>query len=457
MSTLSKIRFLPSLGISIAFFVFLGKLDSGAEPAAQKKLGCLSAEEVRVSTQKAMVADALKMLANGAFQGFHAAPGSSLAGKDSLYDFLVQNVAVDANDHVIDGNPLTAEHQRDVRPGEAIPYFICDYPHEGETSTDLQHRYAISFAQGSDQTGAKYPITLGLREMTPTLKSQEYNTFGPRDIASMVAIFPGFGCYMGAFIPKKDGYVVSVGPGYADHSVEGAARFAHPLYPDPMPALGSLWYATVLQKTVPVGTSKDIDAFPAHAKNKLVPQLTIGKRLMYTYGTRTTQTKPLDTVVVVLAYNNVNSTGDAPQIGNKSTQIERIYLTKELGYATRWDSWAREDSDQKDVIPTAQRAYAYNNCGLPASMEGKYSEHFSIGPVIDDKAQHVYKMEKTITDPETGKKETSTWYMIGAHDYTNLQSQKPFDPDKILNQATIGAGYMKMFGVSPDPAASANK
>jgi hypothetical protein len=258
---------------------------------------------------------------------------------------------------------------------------------------------------------------------------------------------------MGACIPKKDGYVVSIGPGYADDSCEGMARFAHPLYPDPVPALGSTWYAAVLQKTRAIGTSKDVDAFPAHGQKMLVPQLSIGRRMMYTYGTRTTKTRPIDTVVVVLAYNNVNSVGDAPQIGNKSTQIERIYLTRELGYATRWDSWAREDSNQKDVIATAQKAYAYDNCGTPASMEGKISEHFILGPVIDDTKLHVYKLDQTIIDPETGKKETSTWYMIGAHDYTNVQPQKPFDPTTIINPSTIGSGYMKLFGASQnDPA-----
>jgi len=407
----------------------------------------LSPEILKAAVKPAMFDEATAMAREGAFQGFCAAPGTSLRPDVPLEDFLIQNVVVDADDHVIAGNPLTAERQRDFRAGETLSYFLCDYPRAGDAS-DLQHRYGVPFATGHDQDGA-YPVTLGLREMASTTGGGDYNTFGPRDIASMVGIFPTYGCYLGAAIPKKEGYAVSVGIGYTDPKSQGIARFTHPLYPNPVPVMGSMWYATVLQKTLSIGREKDIPSFPEHQEQLLVPQFTVGKRLMYSYGTREAPTKALDTVVVVLAYNNVNALGDAPQVHNKSTQTERIYLTRELGYATRWESWACEESTQKEALKVAQQAYAYDNCGKPADLSGKFSDHFILGPIIEDKKLGVYKQDQTIIDPITGKNETKTWYMIGCHDYTNLQPQSPIDPTKIVNPATIGPGFMKLFGVEP--------
>lgn len=434
-------------------FAIVSLEGASADLGHRAKANELSIEQIEASVQPKLAPLARAIFSAGGFQGFQAAPGCSMApSSDSLYDFLVQNVAVDANDRVIDRNPLTAVRQRDVRPGDLLPYVMCDYPRAGEQPgrAQRQHRYAVPFAKGTDQTGATDPIVLGWRDLTPRPRSDQYGTFGPRDIASMVGVFPRFGCYMGAFIPKK-GYVVSLGPGYADESTKGMARFAHPLFPNPLPVLGSMWRATILQKIHNIGTSQDIDALPAHAGHMLVPQLTIGKRLMYTYGTRTSKTRSLDTVVVVLAYNNPNVLGDAPEINDRSAQFERIYLTKEFGYGTRWELWGREDSRQKEVIAKARQAYAYNDSGMPASMEGTFSKHFIVGPVIEDAKQRVYKQQQTVVDPETGQRETTTWYMIGCHDYTNVQPQKPAEPAKMISPSVIGAGYMKLFGVPLGP------
>ena len=404
---------------------------------------------LRQSVRGMFFENAKEIFLAGGFSGFHAAPGCSLEGERPLYDFLVQNVCVDEYDRVVPGNPLDGGRQRDLRPGEKLHYVLCDYPREGEAphAGARQHRYAYFFSKGNEGNKNTYSIIAGFREMTPTIRSGDYNTLGLRDIVSMVGIFPGFGCYMGAYIPKKEGYVVSVGPGYADNKVKGMMRFAHPLFPDPVPNLGSRWYASILQKTISIGRDEEVKRFPEHGKKRLFPQLTIGKRLMHVYGTRDIKTKPLDTVIVVLAFNYINKKGDAPQVNSKARQIERIYLTREFGYATRWDSWMREDNT-KDVLARARKAYAYNDCGLPGDMQGSYSEHLEIGPMIEDKELGVYKYLQTVIDPETGERESKWWYMVGAHDYTDVKPQEPIDPLDIASPEGLDPAFMRLFGFS---------
>lgn len=392
-------------------------------------------------------ANALAILNSGGFSGFKPAPGCTLESSDDLHDFLVQNIAVDENGNPTNENPMTAKLSRDFRAGDKLPYVMTNYPRstEGDSPANRHHRYAIPFATGGDGTGQKFPVIAGIRDLAPTAKSTEFGTLGMRDIVSMIGIFPSGANYMGAYIPKKEGYAVSVGQGYTDGKTAGMSRFFHPLFPNPVPAHGNRWHATILQKTISVGRDADLPKFPAHQKNSLVPQLTIGKRAMFVYGTRDKPTKPLDTLAVILAFNNPNDLGTAPAVNNRATQCERIYCTREFGYATRWDSWNCKETPEN--IQRAQRAYQYNNCGMPFDFSGKYSEHLEIGPVVEDKELGVYKHTQTTTDPKTGKKETLTWYMIGCHDYTNIEPKTPFDPMRFCPPEKLNPLFIKLYGI----------
>jgi hypothetical protein len=141
----------------------------------------------------------------------------------------------------------------------------------------------------------------------------------------------------------------------------------------------------------------------------------------------------------------INDAGTAPRLNNPATQCERIYCTKELGYATRWDSW--NCSETPENIARAKQAYAYDNCGTPFNFEGKYSDDLELGAVMEDKERGLYYHTQTTRDPATGKKETRVWYMIGCHDYTNLQpavlpDSTTFAPPEKLNKIFTG-----LFGI----------
>jgi hypothetical protein len=427
-----------------------------AAPPNHDRLNPIDEKTLRAAVVKNSAANALEIHRHGGFRGFQPAPGCSLAGTESVYDFLVQDIALDADGRPAAQTPLDAVRTRNFQPGDKLPYVMLNHPLAGENPRLPGHRHrrhAVPYPDGHDGAGNAYPIVAGIRDMTPDTRSAEYNTLGVRDLVSMVGVFPDYACYMGARIPRKEGYSVSLGAGYADPSVSGMARLAHPLFPNPVPAIGARWFASVLQKTTSIGEdAAAFKNFPGHKANSLAVQFVIGKRLMHAYGPRGRQTKPLDTVIGTLGYNNVNTRGTAPVLDNRSTQVEIIYITKELGYATRWEMWdtAGKKHPDPEVIAKARKAYADGHLGPPANLEGKYSAHFEIGPVIEDKELGLYKYNQTITDPATGRKETKTWYLVGGHDYTNLRLLAgPLDPLQAFAPTRLHPGYLRFYGIHP--------
>lgn len=416
---------------------------------AADSINQITEDLIRDSVQKKQIPLALSIHKAGGFRGFQPSPNSTAETDTPIADFLIQDIAIDADGNPTDENPLTAAHTRDLRSGDKLPYLLSNYPAADENPKfpgHRMHRYAFHLADGSDHTGARYPVIAGLRDTTPDLRnSAEYGTLGMRDGVSMIGIFPEYACYMGVFAPRIGGFSLSTGAGYADKNITGMARFAHPFFPNPVPKLGARWQAAVLQKTITVGRKSKTEHVIPHQKNLLVAQLVIGTRLMYRYGTRDNPTPPLDTIVNV-SYGNLNSLGTAPAINNKSPQLERIYLTRKLGYATRWELWACVEGHPKDVLKSAQKTYR-NSVAPPASIEGQYTEHFELGPTIDDKELGAYKHTQTITDPETGKKETRTWYLIGCHDWTNIRPQKPADPAKIVPLNALSPVLLDVLGI----------
>ena len=438
----------------------LGAAMVGAVPQNNDRVNLINEGTLRAAPVKASVDAALEIYRNGGFRGFQPAPGCSLAGTESVYDFLVQDIALDADGRPAVQTPLDAVRTRNFQPGDKLSYVMLNHPLAGENPRLPGHRhrrYAIPYpdGHGADARGTTraFQIVAGIRDMTPDTRSAEYNTLGVRDLVSMVGVFPDYACYMGARIPRKEGYAVSLGAGYANPSVSGMARLAHPLFPNPVPAIGTRWFASVLQKTTFIGEdAAAFKNFPEHKANSLAVQFVIGKRLMHAYGPRGKQTKPLDTVIGTLGYNNVNTRGTAPVLDNRSTQVEIIYITKELGYGTRWEMWdtSGKNNPEAALIARARKTYAAGHLGLPANLEGKYSAHFEIGPVIEDKELGLYKYDQTITDPATGRKETKTWYLVGGHDYTNLRLlAEPLDPLQAFAHTRLHPGYLRFYGILP--------
>lgn len=453
---------------ALAVSAFPAASAGAAVPQNNDRVNLINKNTLRAAVRKVdgSVANALEIHRNGGFRGFQPAPGCSLAGNEPVHDFLVQDIALDA-----DGRPDTARtpldtgvaRTRNFQPGDTLPYVMLNHPLAGENPRlpgRRHRRYAVPYpdGHGTDAAGAAhaYPIVAGIRDMTPAAASAEYHTLGVRDLVSLVGVFPDYACYMGARIPRKEGYAVSVGAGYANPAVRGMARLAHPLFPNPVPAAqGSRWSASVLQKTIAIGEDDAaFKKFPGHKAGSLAVQFVIGKRLMHAYGPAGRRTRPLDTVIGALGYNNVNPRGTAPILDNPSTQVEIIYCTRELGYATRWEMWDTPGpkNPEAEVLAKARKACAAGHLGPPASFEGRYTEHFEIGPLVEDGTLGVYKYDQTLTDPATGRKETKTWYLVGGHDYTNLQPlSPPLDPLQPFAHTNLSPYYLEFYGIAAEP------
>ena len=395
---------------------------------------------------------ALEIHRNGGLSGFHAAPGQSMDGTENILDWLVQKIAIDENGNPTDETPLTATRTRNLRIGDKLPYVLSNYPMLGtsrERPTEFQRRYNYLLATVTDSNGKQIPVVTSFRDLTPEFGSAEFSTLGKRDIVSLIGVFPDYANYLGAYIQysKRTHYNHSFGANYADKNTTGIERFAHPLFPNPVPPPGTLWHASILQKVFGPGSIEEILKLPVHDANSLAVQMTYGKRLMFSYGIRGKQTKPLDTIVAILSHNNPNTHGTAPMTGNPSRQHERIFLTKEFGYSIRWELWNCE-SPREDIVAAAKKFYATNALGMPADMSGKYNEHLEIGPIIEDKELGLYKHTMTLTNPKTGRKETRTWYLTGGHDYTNLQRQTADTP--FVTTKDIPPEFLSQFGIKKD-------
>jgi hypothetical protein len=380
--------------------------------------------------------------------GWQSSASAATEAPGSLYDYFVMNVCVDKAGKITDQNPLQCpiNQQRDLRPGEAVPYFHADYPPVSDThacdSRGTNRRYAFPLGiEGSDQTGAHYPLIAGWDDYPPSAASDcQWGTLDRRDSVSILAIIGGYGAILGDRTHGE--YYVSLGSGYADPSVKGAARFSKSwAFPEMLPPLNAIGGGSFYKKTHLVGHSS-ADALTLPASDPAVqPAKTLEwwKHLMFAYGAAGHQTKPLDTLVQ-FGYVRSNSLGDAPE---ESKGSEHIYLTRELGWVTRWEDWHRDDA--KDVIAKARKAYDNQNCGLPADLAGDISPHLQFGPMIDDTAQHLYRQDVTVKDVKAGVITTHVWYMVGCHDYTNIHAQPRFVPTASINAETLGTEFLGLF------------
>ena len=136
-------------------------------------------------------------------------------------------------------------------------------------------------------------------------------------------------------------------------------------------------------------------------------------------------------------------TNDTRQAPGASVGSEHIYLTRELGYATRWESWARDDNP-KDFMLLARTAYAQEACTKPATVNGQVTPSLSVGLVIDDTALKVFKQQIT-THSSSGATETHWWYMTGCHDFTNMHQVPAYVPAHLVNADTFGQSFIKQF------------
>jgi hypothetical protein len=365
----------------------------------------------------------------------------------SLYDFLVMNVCTDKAGNLTSENPLHCpiERQRDLRPGEAVPYFHADFtPAKDHSPCDREgtaRRYGFPLGlNGSDQTGSAYPIIVGWADYPISDKDCTIGVADRRDTITLLTIQQGFGAILGSRVGEK--YYVAVGDGYVDPTKTGTARFNKTWgFPEEVPATGGMGSAVLMKHTQGLGKElADLHSFADHnPKVRLARTIEWWKRMPFDYGPAGAPVARLDSIVE-LGFSKSNAPGDAP---GESIGGEHLYLTREFGYVTRWENWQRDDN--KGSIDRARKAYDAGTCSAPADIHGTISPHFTIEPVVDDKNDHNYSQTYTITDPDTGTKSTHVWYMVGCHDFTNVHAQPPFVPTAAVTPASFDSGFLDLF------------
>ncbi len=389
-------------------------------------------------------------LALSALVGAPAAASAAETTLPPLYDFLVMNVCTDASGAATSESPLSCpiERQRDLRLGEKVPYYHAatardaDAERCGPENGPRRYAYPIS-TEATDGTGKRYPLVVAWADY-PDKGGCAFGAFGPRDAVTVLALDTDYASILG--YRKVDKWLLLMGQGVK--SARGVGRFTGTWsFPTQPPAEGETHFATFDRKQVEMKQPGfDLSDVQSGGKDlKLAKTIQFWHRGHFAYGAPGAQTKPLDTLLQ-FGFARTAKTGDAP---GASSGSEHLYMTRELGYVTRWENWHRGDRAIKkdgkiDVVSRAQRAYALGNCGLPFGPEGQITPHLKMGPVTEDKTRGLYSQDVTTIDAK-GREETHTWYMVGCHDFSTVQTAEPFDPASVVSEKAIGADYMANF------------
>jgi hypothetical protein len=357
--------------------------------------------------------------------GAWAAPNSPAQNQNDIMQFLVMKVCVSATGAVLPQDPLhcPASQQRNIGPNEATPYYHADYPAVGDTSkcnrlgTNRRYAFPMPF-QATDGRGGTYPLIAGW-DNYPTGNCQ-WSQPNPADTVTFLTIQQGLSANIGGV--NLGIYDLVAGSGYTNPQAQFVARFNRTWgFPSTVPPLGSIGSASLPKHTIQM-TPAQLTAFPSHGQaSALSNTIEWWTRERYVYGPASAPTRPLDTLLLI-GFAQANATNDGPGV---STGSEHLYVTREFGYITRWEDWNRDDNPMIGGDPNAggtlaNVAYTNQNCGLPASIVGRISPHFTAGPVVNDPVHQYYSQVLTTYAKEGGPAETHTWYFVGCHDYTNV-------------------------------------
>lgn len=375
-----------------------------------------------------------------------AAVGSA-HGQAPIADYLVMNVCVDEADRVTAQTPLECplHRQRDVRPGEAIPYVHADFKARDARARCADLGFSRRFAyplptRGSDETGATYTLVAAWTDYPPAGQPCGFDVFDRRDTATLLAVGSEGASLIGAY--HHGNWYLTLGSDFDDPKSRGVARFMKSwAFPAQVPPLGEAGWGVFERRTTRLDLNALRQGLPAQRpETELQPTIQFWKHIEFQYGTPDQPTARLGTLLHI-PFVRLGPTGDAP---GPTTGSEHFYLTRELGYVTRWENWSREDARGKDVLSLARKAYALGNCTKPATIEGQITPHLRIGPILADTALGVYRQDIWTSEGDDRGK-TFTWYMTGCHDFTNVRRVPPFNPAAQLNESTFGPAFMREF------------
>lgn len=393
---------------------------------------------------------------------------AATTGTNSITDYMLMNVCVDSADRVIPGNPLECAKSRDVKAREPLHYFHADYAPESSKNICSQQygelrKYVFpSDIEASDETSHKYPLLIHWNNIAYKEYDKDCNTSASNaDTQSFLSVFGNYARLVGTYDGKD--WTVAFGDSYRKSTSKGISRFDNSnAAPMNFPKPGKFSFKVQGKRSHVIGSSAhDIRALPNHYDGSTVapimPTITFYKHLSYAFGAasdyqggRKTRL-PLDTILQ-FGFAKVNATKDGP--GDTEGQLpggdERIYSTRELGYATRWEDWHAIDLDANAVV-NAATAYDRKNCAPPANTEGTYSAHFRMAAVVDKeisinhKNRHYYSQDLVTT--KGGRDTVRTWVMVGCHDFTNTHNlNTPINLSNVVDPGLVNRDFLTLFG-----------
>lgn len=405
--------------------------------------------------------------ASEALAGNRAATNSGNPAAKTLANFILPNVCVNAQGGIIADNPLhcPSKMQRDIAAGDVYNYYHSDYAPVTDKqpcaqSGGLSRRYVYVFPfKGRDQTGSSIPVYGSWTDFPANSRAKTpdecgWGAFDAGDSVNLLAIEGGYstilaGVKAGA-TRSQDTFALTLGTGYLDPATAGVGRFnATWPYSTSLPAMNTAKYFLATKKSLSIGHLADalttLASFPAHNPNLVMAASAVAfnERLMMTYGTNAHPVGPLDTLLL-FGFVFGNDTADGP--AERATGTEHLYLTDELGYVTRWESWTRWDTagyPNEKLMARARLAVHNQNCTGPKDVAGPISPHLTLGPIVFEGGAYSQQYDSILSD---GTEVSHRWYMTGCHDYTNVNSLvQPLNPGEFLGTDLFPPEMLNLF------------
>jgi hypothetical protein len=294
------------------------------------------------------------MLLTGSAQG----EGEILGTPAIIRDFLIQNVCLDPQSAVIggvspiDGNPSCVE-QRDLRPGERLPYHKHDHPNLGESRPlGYQRHDSVPVETAGFGVVVEHSFDFG------GFEGRRFGAFDPADGGDIAVLSPG----RVSFAATEDGgagFQLFVGecagpvtPDALSHSwivAEFSADRSRPLEGETVARLNNLTAGH--QETCPARfnaayTSWHVAPFRYRAMPGQGPPVTLTTLISDHYGGARR---------------------------DNADHVERFYFTRELG-GTRWERWQNAGGNRQfsaaTVAEAAKAFAATGRCSEAPMPEG---------------------------------------------------------------------------------------
>ena len=285
----------------------------------------------------------------------------TLATADTIRDFMIQNVCLDAGGTVLvghspaDGDPACAA-QRDLRPGERLPYHKHDHPSPGQREgapAGYQRHDSFPVETAGLGTVVEHSFDFGVGE------GRRFGVFDAGSDGGDVAILAPGVASIGATEDGGAGFQLFVG------ECSGPVRPA---------ALAHSWIIVTFDADRPaplegetVARLKDLKSGQQETcPSRFNAALTSWRVAMFRYRAATGQGQPITLTTLISEHYGGASRATADH-------VERFYFTREFG-GTRWERWQNANGNARfgaaKIAEMAASFAATGRCSAPAVPDG---------------------------------------------------------------------------------------